>query len=617
MERSLLIRAYRNIGIKKGTPHEVKFLLNRGTDLENLGDLTILLGPNNSGKTNFLEALNSFGNGGITQRDIPEYFDSFYAEIQPELILRTEIGNSYIDLIKKYKPNGNENLHIQTTFYEEILKEKIQKFKSIPLEELTQVFEVLLDATKYNTTVYHKDFKTLASEWMESNDKQSKQEEYSEKLIKAIEKNKKDVGFKPMEILYKRITERNEKFTQKCGYNLIPNIINYKETQISGKMLTWTLSTCYNSNPFFNAVFNLIGVNFDDFWKKYKEKIELGKVYLLSSLEKDLNSKISKIADDFNKLYYEKEEKYSFSFRLETNRISFNIEKGGSPLNLDYQSTGFRWFFSLYFNLLSKVELKPGDILLMDEPGTSLHVKGQIELRTFLKKFAFEHKILIVIATQSPFLVDLDYLDEIRTVQNENGVCKLQNNFQYFKDDEPDTLKSIKDSLTVGANVFFTEKSRRIFVEGVTDYNYLVAMKKLLGYKDLYFLPINGLGCKNDEKRPYDLIKELISLNRGNPTIVVDNDKAGKVFKQYAKNQNAELKVISLGEINDSFKSIESLFSDTDIQKYCLKDSNGKFKKDSDLSSLIKRKIINDENLKPDEITINNFKSFFDYISGC
>ena len=100
MERSLQIRAYRNIGIKKGTPHEVKFLLNRSTDLENLGDLIILLGPNNSGKTNFLEALNSFGNGGITQRDIPEYFDSFYAEIQPELILRTEIGNSYIDLIR-------------------------------------------------------------------------------------------------------------------------------------------------------------------------------------------------------------------------------------------------------------------------------------------------------------------------------------------------------------------------------------------------------------------------------------------------------------------------------------------------------------------------------------
>lgn len=54
MERSLLIRAYRNIGIKKGAPHEIKFLLNRSTDLENLGDLIILLGPNNSGKTNFL-----------------------------------------------------------------------------------------------------------------------------------------------------------------------------------------------------------------------------------------------------------------------------------------------------------------------------------------------------------------------------------------------------------------------------------------------------------------------------------------------------------------------------------------------------------------------------------
>ncbi|MBQ3621206.1 hypothetical protein II941_00010 [bacterium] len=56
----------------------------------------------------------------------------------------------------------------------------------------------------------------------------------------------------------------------------------------------------------------------------------------------------------------------------------------------------------------------PGDIIIMDEPGTNLHVKGQEELRDFLKKFSINSGITFAIATHTPFLVDLDYLDEIR-----------------------------------------------------------------------------------------------------------------------------------------------------------------------------------------------------------
>lgn len=43
---------------------------------------------------------------------------------------------------------------------------------------------------------------------------------------------------------------------------------------------------------------------------------------------------------------------------------------------IEYQSTGFRWFFNLYFNFLCSNQLKSGDIVIMDEPATHLHPQG-------------------------------------------------------------------------------------------------------------------------------------------------------------------------------------------------------------------------------------------------
>ena len=66
----------------------------------------------------------------------------------------------------------------------------------------------------------------------------------------------------------------------------------------------------------------------------------------------------------------------------------------------------------------------------MDEPATNLHVRGQEELRKFLKEFAIKNGITFIIATHSPFLVDLDYLDEIRLISlHDNNVAKIDNVF--------------------------------------------------------------------------------------------------------------------------------------------------------------------------------------------
>ncbi|MBQ5580420.1 MAG: hypothetical protein IIT43_04085, partial [Clostridia bacterium] len=37
--------------------------------------------------------------------------------------------------------------------------------------------------------------------------------------------------------------------------------------------------------------------------------------------------------------------------------------------------------------------------------------------------------ITIVIATHSPFLIDLDYLDELRVIVNKENISSIENNF--------------------------------------------------------------------------------------------------------------------------------------------------------------------------------------------
>ncbi|WP_220092242.1 AAA family ATPase [Helicobacter sp. 16-1353] len=312
---------------------------------------------------------------------------------------------------------------------------------------------------------------------------------------------------------------------------------------------------------------------------------------------------------------------------MESNKISLALLRGSKEekgLSLEQQSTGFRWFFNLYFNLLVKQSLDAGDIIVMDEPATNLHPNGQIELRKFLKDFAIKNDITIIIATHLPFLIDLDYLDELRVVKMNDNRVSIVNNFAAIDSDDPDTLKHIKNALMTSKHVLFDFDSKVVFVEGITDYNYLSMFKKIFqaqedknnknkvgDTKDIVFLPINGVGDKNApncDKKQLEISKRLIDIRKNNPILLVDSDEAGRSMKEANKKDSA-LNIICLGEINKDFKTIEDLFDKDDLSKLNLVNENGEFIKHSSQSSLIKTHCANYEF---SDKTLENFKKLFD-----
>lgn len=82
----------------------------------------------------------------------------------------------------------------------------------------------------------------------------------------------------------------------------------------------------------------------------------------------------------------------------------------------DERSRGFVWFFSFYA-YFSNIEEDPqrSTILLLDEPGLSLHATAQGDVLAFIEhKLAPRHQVIYT--THSPFLIDPKRIDRVRTV---------------------------------------------------------------------------------------------------------------------------------------------------------------------------------------------------------
>ena len=270
------------------------------------------------------------------------------------------------------------------------------------------------------------------------------------------------------------------------------------------------------------------------------------------------------------------------------------------------ESDGFNWFFSLFFNTINPNELKKGDIIIIDEPEQHLSVPLIKELRKFLKQFAKDNGITIITSIQNPYFADINHLDELKIVEpKQDGIgVKIENDFSatYGK---VDSLEKIINAFGV-KHIDITRDTRIIYVEGITDYNYLTAFKLLMEHienKEINtaFMPINGVGKTNDERQKKDIIDSLCQLSK-NPTLLIDSDISADQFAELA--EETSLRITQLKDINPNFITIEDLFDNMDKQFFRI----DKRHKDALASSLFKNNIIEYYEKKIiSQATIDNF----------
>lgn len=631
MERKLVINAFRNIGFKDGKPSNEGLIINHSLEKGKMGDLVILVGANNSGKSNVLDALISLQNGAMKDRDITDLY--MEDECRNPILSLTSKDNKIIYTLKMSK-DGNvrysypekeenkkfdrsklENLNFNNLDSNEILNEikilaNIEKENELEDKRINNLLESINDLNKYDINLLALEVANIIADYFENqNGIYQTMQSISDRYYPYISAIKRLCN-EYMDNLskYDSINKINEAYNSRYGIIFKPNIYFYEQKTISNSNLSSSYANIQKSQ-FFNELLKAINVDAKVLSNAHNNFLKTNNKGILIATEKNINKKLEKVSNEFNKLYCLEDTKYTFQVSLESEKIYFSLFRGENAISLDYQSTGFRWFFDLYFNLFAANTINPGDVVIMDEPATNLHVLGQTELRNFLKTFSMKNDITIIIATHSPFLIDIDYLDELRIISNKNNITSIDNDFSAVNIDDPDSLEPVKRALTCQNRILFDSDQIVVFVEGITDYNYFVAMKKALNYDNISFLPIKGVG-KNVEQQK-SISEKLIKIRKHNPVLLVDNDKAGKEMKQV--NKESELTVITLGDVDPSFKTIESLFSMEDAKKLGVIDEKNKPIKHHNTSAVIKNSIIQDPSMISEE-TKNNFKKVFDRI---
>jgi energy-coupling factor transporter ATP-binding protein EcfA2 len=153
----------------------------------------------------------------------------------------------------------------------------------------------------------------------------------------------------------------------------------------------------------------------------------------------------------------------------------------------DDRSTGFVWFFS-FLALFSQVKKRSEGriILLLDEPGLSLHGKAQADLlRYFKERLAPDHQVIYT--THSPFMVPSDNLLSVRTVEDvvihkageQPEVRGTKVGGQVLSTDR-DTLFPLQGALGYEITQSLFVGKHTLLVEGPSDLLYLKAMSEEL-----------------------------------------------------------------------------------------------------------------------------------------
>ena len=150
----------------------------------------------------------------------------------------------------------------------------------------------------------------------------------------------------------------------------------------------------------------------------------------------------------------------------------------GVDIELDQRSEGFQWLVSFFVVFFAETRDKHENaILLLDEPGLSLHGLKQREFRATISRLATFNQTLYT--THSPFLVGPDELDRVRVVEMTDREVGTKVHSHVTASD-PGALLPLQEALGYDLAQSLFGQKRNLVLEGLTDYWYVESVAALL-----------------------------------------------------------------------------------------------------------------------------------------
>ena len=150
----------------------------------------------------------------------------------------------------------------------------------------------------------------------------------------------------------------------------------------------------------------------------------------------------------------------------------------GVQIDVDQRSAGFQWLLSFFVVFFAEAEdAHENAILLLDEPGLSLHGLKQREFRQTISRLAEGNQTLYT--THSPFLVGPEELDLVRVVEMTDRDIGTKVHTSVTAND-PAALLPLQEALGYDLAQSLFAQQRNLVLEGLTDFWYVEATAELL-----------------------------------------------------------------------------------------------------------------------------------------
>jgi len=359
---------------------------------------------------------------------------------------------------------------------------------------------------------------------------------------------------------------------------------------------------------------------------------------ILKQKIENLNQEVTVDFQEYWRQSVGKTNKIRINFELEHYDTSHPEKKGKPYLEFwikdEYErlypkqrSRGVRWFLSFYLELkaYAKQNEELRRVLLIDEPGLSLHARAQEDV---LKVFEdIRGKIQIIYTTHSPHLIDINKLYRLLAVQrareNSEHSETLVFDATHLHSATADTLSPVYSLMGTGLHrQELMKKSNNVIVEDITCFYYLSAFYKLTKSPDkLHFLPASG------PARVTTLVNLLIGWGFDFSVLLFDNEDNMESIREL-RNQLKGFdpdESLSRLRITDNVPGPEDIFSTLDFKNHIIKkrigisDSNSDYIRQNELSrpllasafaQAVSSGIITGDDL--DDETLSNIRKLFE-----
>jgi len=214
--------------------------------------------------------------------------------------------------------------------------------------------------------------------------------------------------------------------------------------------------------------------------------LQLGGIDDLSMLSQDTAEREELLEDASQRItqvlrqYWTQDKKIDLKARASGDKLRFHILVRGYPAftRPQWHSPAFGEYLALMAALLLRIRAtEQPSILLLDEPGIRLHPRAQRDLTQLFRKLS--QRAQLIYTAHYPYLIDRNFPGQLRLLEPKPVGTEI-NNKPYHPEVYPLAWESIRTvlGLTVGDSLLFDDYN--VIVEGITDQLLLCAISQEL-----------------------------------------------------------------------------------------------------------------------------------------